>query len=532
MRDVYNSREEKKLTDTQKTTDQIPEPLAKSSGSRSHQSKAKKSALVWLKPQVMALLGIGLLVGIVLGVHYWLFASSHVSTDNAYVTADVVQIAPQVSGTVQQVLVKENQEIKEGELLAVLDDSTYRVVVAQREADLKAAIAQAKGAGVSVTLTSESGNAQVQQASGAMDQAQSGIGSAVAEVARTDANVKGAIAMSHSAEANIGTAEAALNAAIANKKRSTSAIGAAQALIDASQASVRSAQAIYNRAAKDAKRYSQLAAEQAVSDQALEAATSSADAAQAQLDNARAIVVQREADLSAAQDQLEASDAAIAQAKAQLSASREQAEASRESIGQAEAQRKVAQQNVQQAKAKSRQALGALSQANTAPRQVAVSRSVQSQALAKIDQAKAALDAARLQLAYTRIYAPITGRISKKTVEVGALVQPGTPLMAIVSDTEKWVVANLKETQLSGIEPGRDADISVDALPGMVFHGKVDSISAATGATFALLPADNATGNFTKVVQRIPVKILIGAEEKNADLLRAGMSVRATIAVK
>ncbi len=497
------------MADTQQINEQAPAEPSNSGAN----GKNGFSRPAWLKPHVMGVMAVVAVIALVLGGRYWAYAHSHVSTDNAYITADVVQIAPQVSGTVKDVLVKENQPVRKGDLLVVLDGSNYKVAVAQRQADLQSAIAQAKGAGVSVVLTMATG-------------------SAMADEARAEAGIKSALAGAHSAEANIGTAQAALQAAIANKRRSENAVGAAQAQLQAAKAGVKAAQAQYDRAAKDSKRYIELADKGAVSQQALDAATSAADSAEAQLENAQAIVTQKEADLSAAKEQIEASDAAIAQAKAQLSATREQAQAAKENVSQAQAVRKVAQQNVLAAQARSQQAQGMLSQAKTAPRQVAVSKSAQAQALAKIQQARAALDAAQLQLNYTRIYAPADGRISKKSVEVGALVQPGTPLMAIVEDNTPWVVANLKETQLSGVAQGRTAEIKVDALPGKAFHGHVDSVSAATGATFALLPPDNATGNFTKVVQRVPVKIELDAGQPDLDRLRAGMSVRASIATK
>jgi len=129
----------------------------------------------------------------------------------------------------------------------------------------------------------------------------------------------------------------------------------------------------------------------------------------------------------------------------------------------------------------------------------------------------------------TKIYAPADGRVSRSTVEVGNLVQPGGALMSIVPDEDVWVVANFKETQLADVRPGQAVDVEVDAFPGKVFKAKVGSISAGTGSTFALLPADNATGNFTKVVQRIPVKILLEHGQPQMDQLRTGMSVVATI---
>jgi len=309
--------------------------------------------------------------------------------------------------------------------------------------------------------------------------------------------------------------------------------------VRAAQAAAVAAQAVSERAAKDATRYTTLVAQGAVSQQAADTANAEARQAAAQLASAneqvaeaQAQVVQRQADLNAARQQLEWSDAAIAQARAQLDAAREQAAATRAGIGETLAQQRAAADAVQQAEARRTQALGQLNQARTAPQQVEVSGTAAAQARAKIEQARAALDAMRIQLDYTRIYAPADGRVSKKTAERGALVQPGTPLMAIVPDNDIWVEANYKETQLVGVRPGRRATIDVDAIPGRTFTGLVDSISAGTGSTFTLLPPDNATGNFTKVVQRIPVKIVFDPSQPDLDKLRAGMNVTATVETK
>ena len=124
-------------------------------------------------------------------------------------------------------------------------------------------------------------------------------------------------------------------------------------------------------------------------------------------------------------------------------------------------------------------------------------------------QAEAALQEAELALAYTVVSAPFDGIIGKKGVEAGANVSAGQPLFALAADTDNWVIANFKETQIGRIQPGDRAEIRVDAFPGRSWRGHVESISPATGAKYALLPPDNATGNFTKVVQRVPVKIAI-----------------------
>jgi membrane fusion protein (multidrug efflux system) len=163
---------------------------------------------------------------------------------------------------------------------------------------------------------------------------------------------------------------------------------------------------------------------------------------------------------------------------------------------------------------------------------VAVSASNHAQAQARIDQARAALDNAVIQLQRARIYAPVDGRISKKNVNVGGLVQPGAALLAIVQQGPMWVVANYKETQLARVRPGLPARVTVDALGGVTLRGTVASISPATGATFALLPPENASGNFTRIVQRIPLKIVLDPRQEGVARLRGGMSVTATVELR
>ncbi len=151
---------------------------------------------------------------------------------------------------------------------------------------------------------------------------------------------------------------------------------------------------------------------------------------------------------------------------------------------------------------------------------------------ARVGAARAARDQAALNLSYTRITAPSGGVVSKKTVEVGQLVQAGQPLMSVVPLDDIWVTANLKETQTADVAPGDAADITVDAYPGRHFTGHVESISPATGAKFSLLPPDNATGNFTKVVQRIPVRVRLAGPNDPVHPLRPGMSVYVAIATR
>jgi membrane fusion protein, multidrug efflux system len=148
---------------------------------------------------------------------------------------------------------------------------------------------------------------------------------------------------------------------------------------------------------------------------------------------------------------------------------------------------------------------------------------------ARLQAARAARDNVALQLSYARITAPAGGAVSKKTVEVGQLVQPAQPLMSIVSDSAAWVTANFKETQLSKMKVGQPVEIAIDAYAGCEVQGHVQSISGATGSRFSLLPPDNATGNFTKVVQRVPVRIAIDKACGTNRPLRPGMSVAAHV---
>jgi membrane fusion protein (multidrug efflux system) len=169
-------------------------------------------------------------------------------------------------------------------------------------------------------------------------------------------------------------------------------------------------------------------------------------------------------------------------------------------------------------------------QAAAAGSQVSASGAALRSADARLAAAEAAVDNARLQLSYASITAPTAGVIAKRNAETGALVQPGQSLMSIVPDREVWVTANLKETQLNNLQVGDPVEFTVDAYPGRKFSGRVESLSPATGARFALLPPDNATGNFTKVVQRVPVKIAVEQPSDTSHRLRPGMSVEVDIA--
>ena len=221
-------------------------------------------------------------------------------------------------------------------------------------------------------------------------------------------------------------------------------------------------------------------------------------------------------------------DAAVAAADA----SRAAADAAISDVTAGETAIAAAQQRAVQARATAARAQASLQTARTAPEQLQATRARATGAEARVRQMRAALAQAELNLERTTIKAPSAGTVSRKTIEVGQVVQAGQPLMALVSLTDVWVVANFKETQLRNVRDGQRVTIEVDGLGGREFDGHVDSLAAATGARFSLLPPENATGNYVKVVQRVPVKIVLEPGQDPDHRLRPGMSVFPTIYTK
>jgi membrane fusion protein, multidrug efflux system len=206
---------------------------------------------------------------------------------------------------------------------------------------------------------------------------------------------------------------------------------------------------------------------------------------------------------------------------------------SEKEIQQLEAELSVRQHAIAQARQRVAESRAALAGAESQRHNVAVKEAEVSRAEARLNEVQADLAFAELQVEHTEVRAPLDGVVAKRSVEVGQIVQMGQPLLAIVPLHEAWVVANFKETQLARFKPGMRAEVAVDGYPDKVFTGVVDSISAGTGARFSLLPPENATGNWVKVVQRVPVKIVLdGRQFGNPHTLRAGMSAVVTIRVK
>ena len=192
----------------------------------------------------------------------------------------------------------------------------------------------------------------------------------------------------------------------------------------------------------------------------------------------------------------------------------------------------VAESRARQARAGASQAQASLRNAQTAPQHMQATRAQATVAEARVKQAAAVLAQAQLNLEHTIVRAMSNGVISRKTVEAGQTVAPGQPLMALVDLDNLWVTANFKETQLRNVRPGQRVQVSVDAIGGRTFTGRIDSVAAATGARFSLLPPDNATGNYVKVVQRVPVKIVFDPGQDPEHRLRPGMSVTPTVLLR
>jgi membrane fusion protein (multidrug efflux system) len=359
--------------------------MATTAATETDSSKAVKAANPRRKQITLGIIGVVILLGLIWGSQKWMYARSHESTDDAAVDGHIVPVVAKVGGYVTLVSVGENDPVKEGQVVVQLDTAELAVRLAQSEADLAAAQANAGGSGM--------------------------------------------------AEAQVATAS-----------------GQRAAL----QAQVVAARANATRAESDLRRMQELASKQIISEQ-----------------------------------QLDAARATAASAAAAVSAAERQAAAASGGVSGAEAGTRLA--------------------------------------TARLEAAKAARDNAALQLSYARVSAPSSGFISRKTVEVGQLVQPAQQLMSIVADSDTWVTANFKETQLAGMKVGQPVEVDVDAYDGCTVAGHVQSISGATGSRFSLLPPDNATGNFTKVVQRIPVRIAIDKTCGGTMPLRPGMSVAAHV---
>jgi membrane fusion protein (multidrug efflux system) len=252
----------------------------------------------------------------------------------------------------------------------------------------------------------------------------------------------------------------------------------------------------------------------------IQAAKQQFEAAKAQMQQADANNVKAQNDLGRYKQLVDKQEISQQQYDQAIAA----AKASEAAVEGARASAEAAQQQVTEAQGKLVQAEAGARYAQTAPQQVEIVKARATSALAEAQRKKADLDQAALNLQYTKIIAPVNGGVSSRTVEVGQNVVPGQELMKLIPLEDVWITANFKETQLREMKIGQPVTIEVDAN-GRTYNGKVDSIADASGSRFSLLPPENATGNYVKVVQRIPVKIVLDPGENKDHLLRPGMSV-------
>src|ERR1700678_3948068 len=316
-----------------------------------------------------------------------------------------------------------------------------------------------------VELRDDDFSAQVQQAEAAVAAAQAALVNNQKEKQLQDERIVEAEDGIKTAQANIAAAQAGVEAANAS-------ISGARAGIEAIQANV-------TRTSKERKRQEALIATESTTPQKLEQAVADDESYRSQL-------ITRNADLSTANAQLSSRQADLERARAQLKSAQSEAETQR--------------------------------------RQRAVLDSQELQVRAAVEVQKAALALAKTTLGYTKIVAPEDGIVSERLVRPGQLVSPGTQVISLVQ-SDVWVQANFLENQIRGIQRGDVAEIRVDAIPGVTLRGKVEEVAPASGSQFALLPPDNATGNFTKIAQRIPVKIVLDRDQSTDARLRPGLSV-------
>ncbi|MFV0389272.1 MAG: HlyD family secretion protein [Pyrinomonadaceae bacterium] len=416
------------------------------------------------------------LISLVAGLIYWLNARRFETTDDAFIEADIVRISPTVSAYVTKVYVDSNQRVKKGQLLVELDASDYEVRLEKARAQLQTAFAHQNQALAQVKLTRSTSNASITEATSGVESARSGVNKM-----KAGADAK---------KSQISQAKSSVKTASASLAEVSAQVPLAKSNLELAQKEFNRINNLYRQGDVSKQAY-----DQAIN--VLQKAQLSVAAAEKQVAAARSRVAEAKSNVSTAENNYRESVAEIDTAASQVGSS-----------------------------------IGHLQDANAAPDRIAVQETQAEGAGAEIAQAQAAVQQAEIDLNHTKIYAPEDGIVTKKSVLVGQLVQPGTPLMALSQSDVVWVVANFKETQLKDMRVGQKVDIEVDAYPDKKFRGTVQSFQSGTGSAFSLLPAENATGNYIKVVQRVPVKIVFDEKPDSSHLLAPGMSVEPAVRVR
>jgi membrane fusion protein (multidrug efflux system) len=452
-------------------TDERGTPLPPADTVQTETTTAKRR-----RPPLLVLIvaAIVIVAGLIWGVRYLAYASSHQTTDDARIDADTVTVTSKIQERVKQILVDTDQPVRKGQVIIRLDDTDERAALAQARAGLDAQRANARAAQESVSLTRAQVAAQATQGAGGITAARSSIQSASAQAT--------------SAQQQADAARAA--------------IGQAEAQVRVAQSQVPSARAGLARANADLARYTAL--------------VRTGDIASQQLDAQRAAQAQAQAQYQSAIDNVAAAQTGVVQAQARYTSAIAAANAASAGIGAQQGQLETAQGR---------------SAENANPFRVSTTQAQADAAFAQTGSLQAQVKAAQDRVDYTVIRSPIDGIVGAKNIAIGAAVAPGQSLMTLVPSTGLYITANYKETQLGDVKVGQPVDIKVDAYKGVDFHGHVAAIAPASQNTFSLVPAQNATGNFVKVTQRLPVRIIV--DNPPADKpLRVGMSVTPSIKIK
>jgi len=477
-----------------------------------------------------------IVAGAIWGIDVYRYNLNHPATDDAYVTGDLINVSPIISGTLAKLYVDEGDQVKAGQIVARLDDSGPRAAYEQATANWRAAQSQIPQAQTNLSFTTQTTIEQIKQAEAALESQDAKVGQETRRAQMTQKQTSSQLAQAQAQEQaalqQVQTAQAQYGTAVA-------AVKTAQAAEAAVRQQVAVAQASATKTHRDAIRYASLYGPNgsigAVTSQQYDAAVAADQTAAAQLAQAQDQVKQADEAIAQAQAAAQAALAAVESTKSQANATHSAVAVARAGLlafpvqlGAVLSNRKTESQNVAQ-----------LGIAQAGSQQIKLHQQMIDTYTAQALAAKQTVAEANVTLNDTVIAAPSDGTVVKKGANVGDALQPGQTIFTMTRGQNVWITANYKETQVQDMEVGQAVDIDVDAFPGIVFRGKVQSINHASGNATALLPADNATGNFTKVVQRIPVKILLVAEPRgnkehfaSQDLiarLRQGMSVTAKV---
>ncbi len=440
----------------------------------------------------------------ILGLSWWIYSRQFATTDDAFIEGNITIVSPKISAHVAKVFVTENQFVKKGDLLIELDAQESEIKLAQAKAALQTAIANRGKAEANVSLTRLTGNADLSQAKSNL------------QTAKTD--IEQNRFASSSKQNAVEQARRQTVTAEANLKQFQAQIPASNAAIEQAKAQVSAAKSKSETARLEYERDKKLFDGGIVSRQNLEQSNKELSAAQADLVSAQKQVEIAQAQLTALNRQIEVAAARLDEIKGNIASAEN------------DYRQSLAQLNV--AASQADESAGRLQGAENLPAQDAVGRSDVDIAAAQIGQAQTLVNQAEIEIGFTKIYAPQDGYISRKSVQEGQLVQAEQALLT-VTQGGIWIVANYKETQIEKIKIGQPVDIYIDAYPSAAFHGKVEGFQAGTGSRFSVLPGENSTGNFVKVVQRIPVKIVFDEiPDSQKYLLVPGMSVVPKVHVK